>query len=61
MALTRYRDDAYLQELLRAGVAGYVLKQSPSIELLQAIRAAAGGGHTSFHGDRPGNNRVSRA
>jgi DNA-binding NarL/FixJ family response regulator len=44
VALTRYSDDAYLQELLRAGVAGYVLKQSPSIELLQAIRAAAAGG-----------------
>lgn len=44
VALTRYGDDAYLQELLRAGVAGYVLKQSPSIELLQAIRAAAVGG-----------------
>jgi DNA-binding NarL/FixJ family response regulator len=44
VALTRYSDDAYLQELLRAGVAGYVLKQSASIELLQAIRAAAGGG-----------------
>ena len=44
IALTRYSDDAYLQELLRAGVAGYVLKQSASIELLQAIRAAAAGG-----------------
>jgi DNA-binding NarL/FixJ family response regulator len=44
VALTRYSDDAYLQELLRAGVAGYVLKQSSSTELLQAIRAAAGGG-----------------
>jgi DNA-binding NarL/FixJ family response regulator len=44
VALTRYSDDAYLQELLRAGVAGYVLKQSASIELLQAIRAAATGG-----------------
>ena len=44
VALTRYSDDAYLQELLRAGVAGYVLKQSASIELLQAIRAAAVGG-----------------
>jgi DNA-binding NarL/FixJ family response regulator len=43
VALTRYSDDAYLQELLRAGVAGYVLKQSASIELLQAIRAAAAG------------------
>jgi DNA-binding NarL/FixJ family response regulator len=44
VALTRYSDDAYLQELLGAGVAGYVLKQSASIELLQAIRAAAAGG-----------------
>jgi DNA-binding NarL/FixJ family response regulator len=42
--LTRHSDDAYLQELLRAGVAGYVLKQSPPAELLQAIRAAAAGG-----------------
>jgi DNA-binding NarL/FixJ family response regulator len=44
VVLTRYSDDAYLQELLRAGVSGYVLKQSASSELLQAIRAAAGGG-----------------
>ena len=44
ITLTRHSDDAYLQELLRAGVAGYVLKQSPSTELLQAIRAAAAGG-----------------
>jgi DNA-binding NarL/FixJ family response regulator len=43
VVLTRYSDDAYLQELLRAGVSGYVLKQSASSELLQAIRAAAGG------------------
>jgi len=41
--LTRHGDDAYLQELLRAGVAGYVLKQSASTELLQAIRVAAAG------------------
>jgi DNA-binding NarL/FixJ family response regulator len=44
VTLTRHSDDAYLQELLRAGAAGYVLKQSPPSELLQAIRAAAGGG-----------------
>jgi DNA-binding NarL/FixJ family response regulator len=44
VALTRHGDDAYLQELLRAGVAGYVLKQSAPTELLQAIRAAAAGG-----------------
>jgi DNA-binding NarL/FixJ family response regulator len=41
VVLTRHDDDAYVQELLAAGVAGYVLKQSPSEQLLQAIRAAA--------------------
>src|SRR5687767_11297024 len=44
VTLTRHSDDAYLQELLRAGVSGYVLKQSAPTELLQAIRAAAAGG-----------------
>jgi two-component system response regulator NreC len=44
VTLTRHADDAYLQELLRAGVSGYVLKQSAPTELLQAIRAAAAGG-----------------
>ena len=44
VTLTRHGDDAYVQELLRAGVAGYVLKQSAPAELLQAIRAAAAGG-----------------
>jgi DNA-binding NarL/FixJ family response regulator len=44
VTLTRHSDDAYVQELLRAGVSGYVLKQSAPTELLQAIRAAAAGG-----------------
>ena len=44
ITLTRHGDDAYLQELLRAGVSGYVLKQSAPAELLQAIRADAAGG-----------------
>jgi DNA-binding NarL/FixJ family response regulator len=44
VTLTRHGDDAYLQELLRAGVSGYVLKQSAPSELIQAIRAAAAGG-----------------
>jgi two-component system response regulator NreC len=44
VTLTRHGDDAYVQELLRAGVSGYVLKQSAPTELLQAIRAAATGG-----------------
>ena len=44
VALTRHDDNAYVQELLDAGASAYVLKQSPSAELLQAIRAAAAGG-----------------
>jgi DNA-binding NarL/FixJ family response regulator len=43
LALTRHQDDGYLQ-LLRAGAAGYVLKQSRPAELLQAIRAIGEGG-----------------
>jgi two-component system response regulator NreC len=44
VVLTRHSDDAYFHELLRAGVAGYVLKQSTSNELLQAIRTVTTGG-----------------
>jgi DNA-binding NarL/FixJ family response regulator len=43
VALTRYGDNAYVQEILSAGAIGYVLKQSASSELLKAIRAAAEG------------------
>jgi DNA-binding NarL/FixJ family response regulator len=44
LALTRHADDGYLEQLLRAGASGYVLKQSRSGELLHAIRAVAAGG-----------------
>ena len=44
LALTRHRDKAYLQQLVRAGADGYVLKQSPAEEMLRAIRAVAAGG-----------------
>jgi DNA-binding NarL/FixJ family response regulator len=43
VALTRYADDAYVKELFHAGALGYVLKQSPSNELVEAVRAAAAG------------------
>ena len=43
VALTRYGDDAYVKELMKAGAMGYVLKQSPSSELVDAVRAAASG------------------
>lgn len=44
LALTRHSEEAYLQELIRAGASGYVLKQSAPSELLQAVRAVASGG-----------------
>jgi DNA-binding NarL/FixJ family response regulator len=44
VALTRYKDDGYLKQVLRAGASGYVLKQSPPDELVHAIRAVANGG-----------------
>lgn len=45
LTLTRHTDEAYLQELLQAGVSGYVLKQSHSSELIRAIRIVAAGGN----------------
>ena len=45
LTLTRHTDDSYLQELLRAGASGYVLKQSAPAELIHAIRAVASGGN----------------
>jgi two-component system response regulator NreC len=43
VALTRYGDPAYVKALLDAGATGYVLKQSPTIELLTAIRSVTKG------------------
>lgn len=44
IVLTRHDEETFLEELLRAGASGYVLKQSPPPVLLQAIRAVAAGG-----------------
>jgi DNA-binding NarL/FixJ family response regulator len=44
LALTRHDDRTYLEELLRAGASGYVLKQSAPGDLPRAIRAVAAGG-----------------
>jgi DNA-binding NarL/FixJ family response regulator len=43
VSLTRHADQTFLEELLRAGASGYVLKQSSHVELFRAIRAAAVG------------------
>jgi DNA-binding NarL/FixJ family response regulator len=44
LVLTRHENDAYLEQLLRGGASGYVLKQSAPTDFLKAIRAVAAGG-----------------
>ena len=44
VVLTMQEDPAFAREALQAGASGYVLKQAAGTELVQAIRAAAGGG-----------------
>ncbi len=44
VALTRHDDAPFVDELRKAGASAYVLKQSPSRELLDAVRVAAIGG-----------------
>jgi DNA-binding NarL/FixJ family response regulator len=43
LILTRHTDSSYVQELLRSGASGYLLKQSASEELVRAIRRVAAG------------------
>jgi DNA-binding NarL/FixJ family response regulator len=43
LTLSRHADDGYIQQLLRAGARGYVLKQSAASELLRAIRVVTSG------------------
>jgi DNA-binding NarL/FixJ family response regulator len=43
IALTTFDDDEYVFEALRAGAVGYLLKDTPSDKLFEAIRAAARG------------------
>ena len=43
IVLTMHANDAYLQEALRGGAAGYVLKDSSDSELIDAVRTVAAG------------------
>ena len=43
IVLTTFDDDEYVFEGLRAGAVGYLLKDTPSAKLFEAIRAAARG------------------
>ena len=44
VALTRHDDLAFVDALMKAGASAYVLKQSPTTELLDAVRTARAGG-----------------
>ncbi len=44
IVLSMHANEEYVFQVLRAGASGYVLKQSDSLEVLTAIRAALSGG-----------------
>lgn len=46
--LTMHEDEAYAYELMKAGASGYVLKRASARDLVDAVRAVAGG-HTFLH------------
>ncbi|WIM93342.1 response regulator transcription factor [Actinoplanes oblitus] len=43
VALTMFDTDEYLYSVLRAGASGFLLKDTPRAELVQAVRVVAGG------------------
>jgi two-component system, NarL family, response regulator NreC len=43
LVLTMHEEEEYLLQVVRAGAAGYLVKDSPAAELLQAVRAVAAG------------------
>lgn len=45
LALTRHTDTGFIQQLFRAGASGYVLKQSASAQLIEAIHTVIAGNH----------------
>jgi DNA-binding NarL/FixJ family response regulator len=44
LLLSMYDDERYVHDALRAGASGYVLKRQADAELIEAVRAVAGGG-----------------
>jgi DNA-binding NarL/FixJ family response regulator len=43
LVLSMHADEAYITQVLRAGAAGYLLKDSADVDLLQAVTAVAAG------------------
>jgi two-component system response regulator NreC len=48
VVLTMHEEEAYFYELVKAGASGYVLKRASARDLVDAVRAVAGG-HTFLH------------
>lgn len=44
VALTRHTEKAYVQQMMRAGASGYILKQNGAATLIEAVRAVVRGG-----------------
>lgn len=43
LALTRHHEHGYLQQMIESGASGYILKQKPAAELINAIRTVSRG------------------
>jgi two-component system, NarL family, response regulator NreC len=43
LVLSMHNDEAYVTQMLRAGAAGYLLKDSADVDLVQAVEAVAAG------------------
>jgi DNA-binding NarL/FixJ family response regulator len=43
LVLTTYDDDAWVFDAIRAGAAGYILKDTPREEVIQAVRGTVAG------------------
>lgn len=43
LVLTMYSDEAYVNQMLQAGAAGYLLKESADVDLIQAVSAVSKG------------------
>lgn len=55
LVLTTFDDDQLLSGALRAGAAGFILKDSPAEDLIRAVRTVAGRRRLArSRGDRPG-------
>ena len=61
LILTTFDLDEYVYDALRAGASGFLLKDRPPEELVQAVRVVAGGRRAARAGGHPAADRGVRA